>query len=72
MMVGACTIVVLMSYHYWTLYILYLLKQDSTQDKTVVYANAVLHSVLVFMIFWSLLTTYLTDPGYVRNFFSTL
>lgn len=71
-MFGACAIVIMFSYHYYTLYVLHLLNKSSTNDKPIVYTNAVIHTVLVLMIFWSLLTTWMTDPGYVKSFFSTL
>jgi len=40
---------------------------DEAGHPIKVYVNAAINGFLVLMILWSLLATYFTDPGYVKN-----
>ena len=51
----------------WQFYTATLASLAEAGLLTKVYVNAAINGLLVSMIIWSLLATYFTDPGYVKN-----
>ena len=51
----------------WQYYTTTLKSLAEAGHQTKVKVHAAINGVLVLMILWSLLATYFTDPGYVKN-----
>ena len=74
-MLGALALIALFCFKFFVLYAAWNLTEDRAEQYDIyggVMTNTIIHSFLIFMITWSLLATYFTDPGYVNNFFTAV